>query len=351
MLSATQLWSFSYSRSTPTRTRPPAIYSMRALPWITSLAALIFPASTALGGQIIAQNSGLAGTDHLIDFGANVYPNFTVITTEFPPLTVAHARYYTTGSVNNINGGFLTNDFSGSPDTLSITFATPISDLSFVYHQINSSQPSVFRALLGGVLVDSFSNTSDQFQSNNYFGFTDLHFDELQLDFVSDFNVDEFAFNDSNSSAPGVPYCFGDGSGISCPCSALGSAGEGCLNTSGAGALLSASGSASLSSDTFALNISGVPGAKPGLVLRGNNQVAVPAGDGILCTTGGSQRSHVQTTVAGATTFTDFNGAPFGSVANAGVATQFQFWYRDPSNQCSGAGFNFSNGWSVTYQP
>ena len=53
----------------------------------------------------------------------------------------------------------------------------------------------------------------------------------------------------------------------------------------------------------------------------------------------------------GATNFTDFNGAPFGSVANLGTATNFQFWYRDPGNTCSGAGFNLTNGWTVTYQP
>ena len=68
-------------------------------------------------------------------------------------------------------------------------FAAPISDLSFVYHQIGTTQPSNFRALRRGVTVDSFSNLSSQFQTNNYFGFTNILFDELQLDFVGDFNM------------------------------------------------------------------------------------------------------------------------------------------------------------------
>lgn len=149
----------------------------------------------------------------------------------------------------------------------------------------------------------------------------------------------------------GNAYCFGDGSGANCPCAGFGAAGTGCLNTSGVGAVLSGSGLTSFSGDTFQLHIAGVPGAKPGLLVRGNNQVATPAGDGILCTVGGSMRSQVQVTVAGSTTFTHFNGSGFGSVANAGAPTNFQFWYRDPSITCSGLGFNFSNAWTTIWMP
>ncbi|MFT7485951.1 MAG: hypothetical protein ACI9F9_001803 [Candidatus Paceibacteria bacterium] len=149
----------------------------------------------------------------------------------------------------------------------------------------------------------------------------------------------------------GTAYCFGDGSSAACPCFGYGGTGEGCMNTSGNGATLSADGMALFSNDTLSLSIVGVPGSKPGLILRGDNQIASPAGDGILCTAGGSQRSHVQMTAGGATTFTDFNGSGFGSVANVGSATNFQFWYRDPAATCSGAGFNFTNGMSVDYLP
>lgn len=63
----------------------------------------------------------------------------------------------------------------------------------------------------------------------------------------------------------GTAYCFGDGTGANCPCSGLGGAGEGCINTGGTGATLLATGSASLAGDTFALGITGIPGNKPGL--------------------------------------------------------------------------------------
>lgn len=149
----------------------------------------------------------------------------------------------------------------------------------------------------------------------------------------------------------GQAYCFGDGTGATCPCMAFGALGTGCANTGGGGALLQGSGQTSFSNDTFQLQITGVPGAKPGLLVQANNQVAIPVGDGILCASGGSVRSQVQVTVAGATTFTNFNGSAFGAVANAGMPTNHQFWYRDPANTCSGLGFNFSNAWTTNWQP
>jgi hypothetical protein len=150
-------------------------------------------------------------------------------------------------------------------------------------------------------------------------------------------------------TAPGSAYCFGDATGALCPCSAFGAAGEGCVNTGGTGATLTGSGIALFANDTLQFDVAGVPGAKPGLLLRANNQIANPVGDGILCVAGNSQRSQVQLTSAGATTYTNFNGAGFGATANVGAPTNYQFWYRDTSNPCSGSGFNFTNAWTVTY--
>jgi hypothetical protein len=149
-------------------------------------------------------------------------------------------------------------------------------------------------------------------------------------------------------------FCFGDGTGITCPCGNLGGAGEGCLNSSFVGgATLNGAGIASLANDTFTLAVDGVPGDKPGLILRGANQTAgVLAGDGILCTTGNTARSHVQVTVGGSTLFTNFQGSGFGASSNgAGVPTNYQFWYRDPAGSPCGSSFNFSNGVSAVWAP
>jgi hypothetical protein len=155
---------------------------------------------------------------------------------------------------------------------------------------------------------------------------------------------------------PGSAYCFGDGTGTACPCSQSGNTGEGCANSGGAGgALLVGSGNPSLAADTFQLDITGVPGNKPGILLRTANQVngglGNPVGDGLICGGGSSLRSQVQTTSAGATTYTDFNGALFGAVSiGVGVPTNYQFWYRDTANACGG-GFNFTNAWTTTWTP
>ncbi len=155
---------------------------------------------------------------------------------------------------------------------------------------------------------------------------------------------------------PGTAYCFGDGSGAACPCANSGGAGAGCRNSSGAGVILSGAGCPSFSSDTLSLSVSGVNGIKPGLLLRGNNQVnggfGNGAGDGLICAAGGSQRSQVQMTDAsGSTLFNAWNAAGLGSVANVGTATNFQFWYRDPVSGPCNSGFNFSNALAVMYQP
>ena len=168
---------------------------MCLLRFITGLAVALATVSTVNATPIIAQSSGLSGTDQVIDFGSGLLPNFSPVSSEFPGITIQHASYFTTGVTNNLVGGFITNDFSGVPNTLTISFDNPITDLSFVYHQISTTNASVFRAMLNNTLVESFTNLSDPFQTNNYFGFTSIVFNELQLDFVLDFNVDTLAFN------------------------------------------------------------------------------------------------------------------------------------------------------------
>lgn len=132
---------------------------------------------------------------------------------------------------------------------------------------------------------------------------------------------------------------------------------QGCANTGGSGgASLRGVGHASLTSDTFQLEIQGVPGAKPGLIFRGSNQHAsgfgAQVGDGLLCTSSQTARSHVQITAGGSTSFANTNGSPFSTwTYGAGAQTNYQFWYRDPSNTCTGLGFNWTNAWTVTWLP
>src|SRR5690606_19557465 len=105
----------------------PSLPTMHIL--TTAALAISISAGSASAQPIIAQLSGLANPGQVIDFGANLFPNFTPVSTEFTGLTVTHSRYFTTGSINNLVGGFLTNDpAAGSPNTVSITLAQPVTD-------------------------------------------------------------------------------------------------------------------------------------------------------------------------------------------------------------------------------
>jgi hypothetical protein len=146
----------------------------------------------------------------------------------------------------------------------------------------------------------------------------------------------------------GSAYCSGDGTGAICPCAALGGSGEGCLTTSGSGALLVGSGNAGVANDSLTLTVSGGPANKPGIFFQGNNQLnggnGNPAGDGLLCTAGGTIRYSVNPLDAtGATSQTGF-----GANAGTGLTRNYQYWFRDTGNACGG-GFNFTNGWTVTW--
>ena len=87
---------------------------------------------------------------------------------------------------------------------------------------------------------------------------------------------------------PYLKFCFGDGSATSCPCGP-GLTGSGCPSSIFAGgALLEATGNASIQADTLVLTASNVSG--PGLFFQGDGQfvggLGIMFGDGLLCAGG-----------------------------------------------------------------
>lgn len=143
----------------------------------------------------------------------------------------------------------------------------------------------------------------------------------------------------------GLPYCFGDGTGSACPCAANGGSGEGCLTTSGTGATLTGSGSADVLLDIFVLSVTGGPANKPGIFFQGTNAISVPLADGIFCTNASMRYAVNILDGAGSTSQTGF-----GAFASSSSTLYYQYWFRDPSNPCSGQGFNFTNGWALTWE-
>ena len=186
----------------------------------SSLFALVAPLASTCAQAIVAQPSGLDFPGRVIDFGANLFPDGTPLSTQFGGLVITHASYFTAAAPNNnVAGGFLGNDASaGPPHTMSIRFAHSISDLSFVYHQIGAGT-STIRARLQGNTVDSFNIAWNETQPNNFFGFLETAIDELQIDFAGDFRLDSLAFN----AIAGAACYYYNGSNVN-------PAGFGCMN-------------------------------------------------------------------------------------------------------------------------
>jgi len=148
----------------------------------------------------------------------------------------------------------------------------------------------------------------------------------------------------------GTPFCFGDGSGATCPCGNLGGTGEGCGNSAGAGALLVASGSGSAVVDDLALTGSQLPPGVPALFFAGTTAIAGGAlfGDGIRCAGGQLTRLEISFVDGGGQASTSV-GIAAALGAAPGTRSLLQLWYRDPAGPC-GTQFNLSNALDLTWQ-
>lgn len=285
-------------------------------------------------------NVTIVGFDGNYDVGSWTVEVYTCVGPYLPNLT-------TPGAWTLVASGSITSTAAGAPTPLGLALNIPIAagqtTRFYITSSTGTSQNYTNGVMTGAVLASDANLTIFEGHGMSY-------------PFYGGFNPREWNgtiyYLSGGAASAGDPYCFGDGSGASCPCSAFGAPGEGCAHQGGFGAVLVGSGSAPFSNDTLQFDISGTAGPWPGLLIRGDHQIAQPAGNGILCTTGSILRSQVHITNMGGTTYTDFLGSPFGAVANpGGIATSFQFFYRDPLNTCTASGFNFTNGWTVTYAP
>ena len=129
-------------------------------------------------------------------------------------------------------------------------------------------------------------------------------------------------------------------------------------NSAGPGALISSTGSTSISAGTFTLVSSGAIPNGFGLFFYGPAQIQAPFGDGFRCVGAGAIgifrfNPPTQTNALGtAQRLVNFNASPAGSGAGMitpGSTWKFQHWYRDVP--AGGAGFNLSNGLSATFSP
>ena len=166
---------------------------------------------------------------------------------------------------------------------------------------------------------------------------------------------------DRGTASAFVSACAGDSAPV-CPCGNAGAPGRGCENsTGGGGALLVASGVASLASDSVQVTASGAPATALSIVLQGSALVApVAFGDGARCAGGSLLRLYVTNASGGGLTAPaasdpaiSTRSAALGDPIPLGGTRVLQVYYRDadagfcPAPQ--GGTFNATNAIAVAW--
>ena len=120
-------------------------------------------------------------------------------------------------------------------------------------------------------------------------------------------------------------------------------------NSAGAGAVMSTSGSTSISANDLVLLATAAPPGQFGLFFFGNGQQSVPLGDGTLCVGGTLYRLPVVTVDGGGTASfpLDLTNLPGSQTIAPGDSKNFQFWFRDPG--FGSAGYNTSDAIAVQF--
>jgi len=127
-------------------------------------------------------------------------------------------------------------------------------------------------------------------------------------------------------------------------------------NSTGVAAAIAASGSAGIASNSLVLSAQPMAAFEPAIFYYGPLEVQVPFGDGLRCVggpVGSIERLYpfAQADASGVVSHAVDNTLPDHApqLQQAGATWKFQAWFRDPA--AGGAGFNLSDGLSVTFTP
>jgi hypothetical protein len=149
---------------------------------------------------------------------------------------------------------------------------------------------------------------------------------------------------------PAVALCFGDGSdGMGCPCGNLGAAGEGCANSTGSGAVLTATGTNVHANDDLVLHVAGARPNQPGMAIQGGALSPIAFRDGILCLGTPTERLEVISLDATGAAETSLSIVTQGGIPGPGTTAFYQVWYRDPVLSVCGLGSNLSQALRVDW--
>jgi Tol biopolymer transport system component len=235
------------------------------------------------------------------------------------------------GDTNSANDTFLHDRVTGTTERVSLSWSGA---------QGNSGSLSSSRAMSAdGRYVVFASNASNL----------------LPVDANS---ASDVLLRDRGTSSSFASFCFGDGSSGACPCGNTGSAGHGCQNSgSTGGALLAATGVASLSADSVHMTSSGEMPTSTSIVLQGDAAIAAtPFGNGLRCTGGHLKRPYTANASGGVLAVPPTGqpsfaarSAALGDTISAGSTRIYQVYYHDPSLTFCPNGFNVSNAIAVAW--
>lgn len=163
----------------------------------------------------------------------------------------------------------------------------------------------------------------------------------------------------SGLGSAGTGFCFGDGTGTACPCGNSGASGHGCRNSvSTAGGLLTGTGLAQVSADSFGLFASELPPSTSVLFYQGTGVTAgglgASFGDGLRCVGGSVIRLATRPGVTQLSHYPNQGDVPIslrGSIPVGGGVRRYQAWYRNSAAFCTASTFNLTNGIEVTWLP
>jgi hypothetical protein len=145
--------------------------------------------ATAGHAQATSLNNttGIASPARTITFSELVFDNNTSITLQYSSqgATFSPNLYYNPSGVNaynsvpNISGSYLGNFYPGYVDPFNINFSMVQDSAAFVLG--TNPGTTTFNAYLGATLVDSFSAATSHSQNNDYYGFTGISFDRIEI--------------------------------------------------------------------------------------------------------------------------------------------------------------------------
>lgn len=156
----------------------------------------------------------------------------------------------------------------------------------------------------------------------------------------------------------GAGFCGAGTASQPCPCANTGAPGRGCGNSvNGLGALLWATGIASISNDTVHFTASGMLNTSTVILIQGTVQTGgVLAADGVRCVGGNLRRLYVRSALCGNREFGfgvpgDLPVSVAGSVGGPGTR-YYQAQYRDPNvSYCTTGLANWTNAHALTWVP